>query len=180
MAAETAHSDGTHAADATSGGLPQFAFETWTSQIFWLVITFAVLYFVLAKFILPKIDEGMTNRGDRIADDLDEAARMNQEAQQADLDYQQAMADAKAKAHNISETTRKSVDAEIEAEIEAAEAEFARKQDEADARIAAVKQAGMAKVDEVALDTVSAILDKVAGLKVTSAAVKTAVSSVKG
>ena len=51
MAAETAHSDGTHAADAASGGLPQFAFETWTSQIFWLVVTFAVLYFVLAKFI---------------------------------------------------------------------------------------------------------------------------------
>jgi len=40
MAANPAHSDGTHSADAASGGLPQFAFETWTSQIFWLVITF--------------------------------------------------------------------------------------------------------------------------------------------
>lgn len=180
MAAETVHTDGTSAAEAASSGLPQFAFDTWASQIFWLVITFGVLYFILSKFILPKIDEGLTNRGDRIADDLDEAARMNQEAAQADLDYQQSMSDAKAKAHNISETTRKSVDAEIDAEIEEAEAEFARKQSEADARIAAVKTAGMAKVDEVALDTVSSILDKVAGLKVTPAAVKSAVISTKG
>lgn len=179
MAAENAHSDMAHAAEK-SGGMAQLDVSTWASQIFWLVITFAVLYFVLAKFILPKIDEGLTNRGDRIADDLEEAARMNQEAQQAELDYQQAMADAKAKAHNISETTRKSVDAEIEADIAEAEAEFARKQSEADARIAKVKAAGLAKVDDVALETVAAILDKVAGVKVTSAAIKTAVSSAKG
>ncbi|WP_371396185.1 F0F1 ATP synthase subunit B' [Fretibacter rubidus] len=179
MAAETAYSDASDAA-GSSGGMAQLDLSTWASQIFWLVITFAVLYFVLSKFILPKIDEGLTNRGDRIADDLEEAARMTQEAQQAELDYEQSMADAKAKAHNISETTRKSVEAEIEADIAKAEEEFARKQSEADTRIAKVKAAGLAKVDEVALDTVSAILDKVAGLKVPASAVKSAVSNVKG
>lgn len=179
MAADTAYKDGT--ADAASGGgLPQFAFETWASQIFWLVITFAVLYFILSRFILPKIDQGLTNRGDRIADDLDEAARMNQDAKQAEADFTQAVNDAKAKAHNISETTRKSVDAEIEAEVAEAEAEFARNQAEADARIAKVKASAMAKVDDVANDTVAAILDKVAGISVTPAAVKSAVTSVKG
>ena len=179
MAAETAYSDGANAS-GSSGGMAQLDLSTWASQIFWLVISFAVLYFVLSKFVLPKIDEGLTNRGDRIADDLEEAARMTQEAQQAELDYEQAVSDAKAKAHNISETTRKSVDAEIEADILEAEEEFARKQSEAETRIAKVKAAGLAKVDEVARDTVSSILDKVAGLKVPATAVKSAVTKVKG
>lgn len=179
MAAETAY-DGAKTAAESSAGMAQLDYSTWASQIFWLVITFGILYVVLARFILPKIDQGLTNRGDRIADDLDEAARMNQQAQQAEADYTQAVADAKAKAHNISETTRKSVDAEIEAEVAEAEAEFTRKQADADARITKVKAAAMANVDAVATDTVSAILDKVAGIKVTDAAIKSAVTSVKG
>lgn len=177
MAAENAYAVAAEAVEQ-SGGMAQLNLSTWTSQIFWLVISFAVLYFVLARFILPKIEDGLTTRGDRIADDIDEAHRMNQEAKQAELDYQQAVSDAKAKAHNISETTRKSVDSEIEAEMVEAEAEFARMQTEADARIAATKAAAMANVDSVAQETVAAVLDKVAGLKVTDAAVKSAVSSV--
>jgi len=180
MAAETAHTDGAGYAEKSASGLAQLDVSTWASQIFWLVITFAVLYFILSKFILPKIDEGLTNRGDRIADDLDEAARMNQEAKQAELDYQQAVADAKAKAHNIAETTRKSVDAEIETETAEAEAEFTLRQDEAEKRIAKVKAAALAKVDDVALDTVGSILEKVAGMKSTAATVKSAISNVKG
>lgn len=179
MAAENANSGVANAAEK-SVGMAQLDLSTWASQIFWLVITFAVLYFVLSKFILPKIEDGLTTRGDRIVDDIDEAARMNQEAKQAEMDYQQAVSDAKAKAHNISETTRKSVEADVEAETSEAEADFARMQDEADARIAKTKATAMANVDGVARDTVAAILDKVAGVKVTEAAVKNAVSAVKG
>jgi len=179
MAANPAHSDGTHSADAASGGLPQFAFETWTSQIFWLVITFGLLYFVLSRFILPKIDQGLTNRGDRIADDLNDAARMNSEAQQAELDYEQAVSDAKAKGHNISETTRKSVEAEIEAEAAESELEFSRKQADADARIAAIKSQALSNIDDVAADSVQAIIEKFTTSKITPASIKSAVTKAK-
>ncbi|MEC7136330.1 MAG: F0F1 ATP synthase subunit B, partial [Pseudomonadota bacterium] len=40
---------------AESGGMPQLNPEFWVSQIFWLTLTFGVLYIVLAKLILPKI-----------------------------------------------------------------------------------------------------------------------------
>ena len=174
MAAETPQTE------AASGGLPQFAFETFAGQIFWLVLTFGVMYFLLSRIILPKIDRGLTDRGTRIADDLDEASRMQQQAAQAEKDYEQAVADAKAKAHNISEATRKSVDAEITAEVEAAEADFAVKQTEADARIRKIKAAAMAKIDDVAVDTIGEIISKVAGVKTTAARIKTALAGVKG
>jgi F-type H+-transporting ATPase subunit b len=179
MAAENAYSDAANAAE-TSAGMAQLDTSTWASQIFWLAITFAVLYFILSRFILPKIDQGLTNRGDRIADDLNEAARMNREAEQAELDFKQAVADAKAKGHNISETTRKSVEDELALEAETAEAEFTRKQDEADARIASVKASALAKVDDVAEEITQAIVEKFTTAKVTPKAVKAALSTVKG
>ena len=43
------------AQSAESGGMPQLNPEFWISQIFWLVLTFGLLFIILSKFILPKI-----------------------------------------------------------------------------------------------------------------------------
>lgn len=181
MAAEKSYTDASHgAAEAASGGMPQFEMSAWAGQIFWLILTFGIMYFILSQFILPKIGQGLTDRGDRIADDLDEASRMQQQAEQAQADYERALADAKAKAHNIAETTRKSVDEEITAEAEASEEVFAKKQAEADARIRNIKTAALGKIDDVAADTVGDIIAKIAGMKSSAASVKSAISSVKG
>lgn len=177
MAAETPQT-GTDA--AASGGLPQFDFSTWSSQIFWLVVTFGLLYFVLAKFILPRIGEGISERGDRIADDLDAASRMQKEAEQAGITYERVMADAKAKAHNIAETTRKSVDEDIQKDVDAAEAEFASKQAAAEDRINTIRSSALAQIDNVAADTVGAIVEKVGAIKPTAAQIKSAIAAVKG
>ena len=163
-----------------SAGLPQFQFETWSSQIFWLILTFAVLYFVLSKFILPRICDGLTERSDRVADDLDAASRMQQEAEQAEIEFDRPLADTKAKAQNNADTNRRSVDAEIEKEVEAAEADFAAKQADADDRIRKIKTAAMAKIDAVATDTASALVEKLINTKPAAAAVKSAVSQAKG
>lgn len=177
MAAETTHAEG--AAEA-SAGLPQFAFETWSSQIFWLVVTFGILYFVLAKFILPRIGEGISDRSDRIADDLDATAKMKKEAELAETSYERVMAAAKAKAHNIAETTRKSVDDDIEAEIAAAEADFASKQAAADERINKIRTEALSQIDTVAADTVGAIVEKIGVIKPTNAQIKSAIATSKG
>ena len=180
MAAETTYAEDAAKAAEASGGLPQLDFSTWSSQIFWLVITFGLLYFVLAKFILPRIGQGINERSDRIADDLDAASRMQQEAEQAVADYERTVSQAKAKAHNIAEATRKSIDADIAKEVEEAEAEFATKQAVADERISKRRADALAQIDAVAQDTTSAIVAKLGGLKPTAAQVKRAISAVKG
>ncbi len=43
------------AKSAETGGMPQLNPEFWFSQIFWLTITFGILFIILSKFILPKI-----------------------------------------------------------------------------------------------------------------------------
>ena len=164
MAAEN-----THATDAASGGLPQFDFATWSSQITWLIIIFGLLYFILAKFILPKLGETITERGDRIADDLDAASRMQREAEDAQKSYERALADAKAKAHNVAESTRQSVNDEIAKELAAADEDAAQQATAADARIKKIRASAMANIDAVASDTTSAIIAKLLGKAPTKA-----------
>ena len=44
---------------AESGGMPQLNTEFWVSQIFWLTLTFGILYVILSKLILPKISANL-------------------------------------------------------------------------------------------------------------------------
>ncbi|NNE56926.1 MAG: F0F1 ATP synthase subunit B' [Hellea sp.] len=179
MAAETKIvEDATKAAEA-SGGLPQLDFSTWSSQIFWLVISFGLLYLVLWRIILPRIGAGISERGDRIADDLDVASQMQKEAEEASIAYERVLANAKAKAHNIAETTRKSVDADIAAEVETAEASFAKKQVVADERIRDIRREALSNIDNVAKDAISAILAKFGNVKTTAAETNSAISKLK-
>jgi len=98
-----------NAADAAAGGMPQFDFSTFASQVTWLAITFGILYLILSIMILPKIGNTISNRHNRIADDLDTASRMQREAEEAEKSYERVLADAKAKAHNVAESTRTSI-----------------------------------------------------------------------
>ena len=103
------------------GVFPPFDPAYFATQIFWLFLTFGILYFLLSKIFLPRIGQTIEERSSRIADDLDAASRMQKEAEEAEKSYERALADAKAKAHNVAETTRQSVDAEIKLEMDAAD-----------------------------------------------------------
>lgn len=166
--------------EAASGGLPQLDISTWTSQIFWLLLTFGILYFILATFILPRLRDGISERSDRISDDLDQAANSQREAAEAENVYVQLLADARAKAMNVAETTRQSVDEEIKLEIEAADADADRQAAIADTRLRDVKASAMKNIETVATDAASDIIEMLTGKAPTAAKVKNAMSNFQG
>jgi len=160
------------AGEAATSGMPQFAIETFASQITWLVITFGILYFVLSRFILPKIGNTISNRHNRIADDLDTASRMQREAEEAEKAYERVLADAKAKAHNVAESTRTSINEEIEREIETADAEAAVQAEKSEIKIAGIRKAALSNIDGIAKDVASDIVKKFTGKSPTAAQLK--------
>lgn len=172
MAAETSYDS---AAEAASGGLPQFDVSTWGSQIFWLALTFAVLYLALSRFILPNLRNTLATRSDRIADDLDSASRMQREAEEAEKAYETSLRDARAKAANLAESTRQSVDNEIKAELDAADAEAEAQASVAEARIRDIKTAALANIDAIAADVTQSVLSDITGKSVSDALVASAV-----
>lgn len=176
MAAETETNYGA-AEQAASGGLPQLDTSTWLNQMFWLAIVFAVLYFILAVFILPRLREGISDREDRISDDLDQASNMQREAEEAEKAYNRSLADARAKAMNVAETTKQSVDAEIATEIEAADASMARQAEVAEANIRKIKTQALANIETIAGETAAEVVSTLTGKAPTAAAVRAAMSN---
>ena len=102
---------------------------------------------------------------------------MQREAEEAEKTYNRALADARAKAMNVAETTKKSVDAEIAAEIEAADAQMDRQAEFADANIRKIKTKALANIETIAGETASEIISTFTGKTPTAAAVRAALTS---
>src|SRR3546814_10856843 len=84
-----------------SGGLPQLDADTYPTQIFWLVVTFVILYLIMSKVALPRIAEVLEERQERVADDIETAERLRSEAAVVQSEYETAMAEARGKAQEI-------------------------------------------------------------------------------
>lgn len=155
--------DAAHGGES-GGGLPQLNVETYASQIFWLVITFLILYFLCAKVFLPRLGGIIEERRNRIADDFDQASEFKKQAEDAETAYKKALADARARAAQIAAETKAQIDAEI-AEMQAeTDRELESEIQAAEARIASTAAAANAAVNEAAKETtkalVSALIDE--------------------
>ena len=155
---------------------PPFDASTFPSQLLWLAITFGLFYLFLQKVVLPRIGAIFETRSDRIAQDLDQAARMRDEADEAIAAYEQELADAKSKANEIGQQARDSAKAEAEAERKAAEAELDSKLEGSAAQIEKIKDAAMGEIGTIAEDTATTIIETLTGGKATKAEIQAAVS----
>ncbi len=154
---EVAH-EGAH-----EGVFPPFNPETFGSQLLWLALTFGLLYWLVSTKIAPRIGSILEVRRDRIQADLGEAERARAETDAAIAAYEQALADAKAKAGAIAAETRAAVGKEVDARRHAAEAELSQRLAAAEADITAIKTKALAEVDAIATDTTEAIVSALIG-----------------
>ena len=158
--------------------MPQLEFHDWAPQLIWLAISFVTLYLIMARVAIPRISTVLEERRDRIASDLDSAEQLKKETEEAIAAYEQALAEARAKAHAIAQETRDKLSAEVEAERSEVEAKIAEKTADAEARIQASKSDALAHVNEVATDTAEAIVKELVGGRVTKAELSAAVGAV--
>lgn len=177
-AAETHTETGVAGDGGHEPGFPPFDTSAYPSQLLWLAITFGLFYLFLKRVVLPRIGSILEVRRDRIAQDLDEAARMKEEADAAVAAYEQELAEARKKAGGIAQEARDGAKAEAEAERRKVEEALETKLSEAESRITEIKNAALADVGTIAEETASAIVTELVGgnvdKKTLAAAVKAA------
>ena len=97
---------------------PAFDSTYFLSHAFWLLISFGLFYVFIAKVIVPLVGEILEIRRDRIASDLDNAARLKSEAEDLLLQSNEIMhtamhqfkatiLEARENAKNVAENIRK-------------------------------------------------------------------------
>lgn len=148
------------------GGLPQLDTRTYPSQIFWLIVSFALLYSLLKTKAIPRIADILETRQDRIGADLDRAARLRADAEAALKKHDAILAEAQAKARKRLREAQERVAAELARHQAELDADIAKRLRDAEARIGAAKSAALAEVATVAAEVVQAAARRLAGLEV--------------
>ena len=140
MAAEKAH---TEVPGGHGGGFPPFQKDTFASQLFWLVIAFALLYVLMSKIALPRVGSIIDARRARIDGDLAAANQLKSSADEAMASYEKSLAEARNRAQTIGNETRDRLNAEAEKSRKALDEQLNVKLAEAEKTIAATKTAAM-------------------------------------
>ncbi|MET0745460.1 MAG: F0F1 ATP synthase subunit B [Microvirga sp.] len=144
-------------------GFPPFATETFGGQLLWLTITFALLYVLLSRLVLPRLGGIIEDRRVRISADLDQAAAMKTRADEAGAAYEKSLAEARARAQALAQDTRSKLSAESEARRKAIESDLAGRLTQAEQTIMARKTEAMGNVRSIAIETASAIVERLTG-----------------
>jgi F-type H+-transporting ATPase subunit b len=168
-----------HDAGGGHAHFPPFETSTFPSQLFWLAIAFGALYYYMSKRFLPAVGGVIEARRARIAKDLDDATAMQQKADAAAAAHEKQIADARAKAQALAQSTREQLAAEAEARRKSIEDELAAKLSASEAQIAATRSQAMSNVAAIAKDTTGAIVERLIGKPADSNVVANAVDAVK-
>lgn len=161
-------------------GFPPFKTETFPSQIFWLVITFAFLFVVLWRVAGPRIQGVLATRRRQIDGDLAKAQKHRADAEGASAAYQSALASARSRAQALAEENRKRIGGEIDRAKADADAAAQADVAKAEARIASSRGEARAHVAKAAQDAAIAIVARLTGDTVASDEAASAVRAVTG
>lgn len=138
--------------------MPQLDFATFPNQIFWLLVTLVVIYFVLSKIALPRISSVLAERSGTIMNDISAAEELKLKAQDAENAYNKALAEAKAEAQRIAGEANAAIQADLDVALAKADAEIAAKAAESEAAIAEIRDNAADSVKVVAKDTAKELI----------------------
>ena len=161
------------------GGFPPFDTTTYPSQIFWLVITFALLLAFLWRFVVPRIGGTIGERKQRIAREIAQAEQDRREADQAWTTYQNTLIEARARARSLIEETRTHVRADVERAEKAADTEADQALTDAEARLAKLRAEARDHIRRAAQEAAAGIVERLIGVSVTREEAAQAVASVE-
>ena len=154
--------------------LPQIIF----SQLFWLLLVFGIIYFVIGRGMVPKIQSVVQARADKIAADLAAAQAAREQAETLEAGYRERMDVSRAEAMKLAAAAKQEAAKEVEARLHAVDEQVGSKVAEAEERIrASVKQA-MAEIETVAAEAAQELVGKLTGVSVSSDQAKQAVKAV--
>ena len=156
---------------AESGGMPQLNPEFWISQIFWLIITFGILFIVLTKVILPKISNNLETRKSQILENIETADKQKEESQKKIDEYEKIILDSKLKAKNHFNEAREKILDNINKKRAALEKDLDQEIDGVEKELSDLRNKSGEKINKIAADTSAELIKELIGEEVNSSSI---------
>ena len=159
------------ALSAESGGMPQLNPEFWISQIFWLTLTFGILYLVLSKLILPKISANLESRKSQILENIEAAEKQREDCEKKLKEYEEIISKSKLDAKTIFNQAREKVSKDINAKREVLDKQIDNEILKAEDEIKTLRESAPEKINKIAIETSSELIQKLIGAEVNNSSI---------
>jgi F-type H+-transporting ATPase subunit b len=157
--------------------MPQIdqAASIYFSQLVWLLLIFAIIYFVIGRGMVAKIQGTVQHRDDKIAGDLAAAEQARDEAATVRDRYTAEMDAAHKAAHDAVQKAKDEATRDAEVKLKAAQAATAETVAKAELALADARANALADIEGVAADAARDIVARLSGVEVSEGEAMSAV-----
>lgn len=159
--------------------MPQLEFSTWISQIFWLIIFFAMMYTLMTIFVVPRMQSIFARREQKIAGDLKRAEELRIEAESILNDYNEQLQVTKQETEEIILNAKNNALKIHDEKIAEFNEENIALTEIAIENIKKSKQEAMDNLDKIVSDIATDSIDKIIGVKVSKKEIEKTIKLVK-
>ncbi len=145
--------------------IPHMDVSTYPSQIFWLMVSFALLYFLMYKKVLPQIQYTIERRQNTIESNLEKAAKLRDKAEDLKISYDKSLRQAHNHANEFLENSLADMNDKNSSELEKAMDKILASVDKSEVLLNQQKEKAMAQANSVAQNIAQALTNKVLELQ---------------
>ena len=157
-------------------GMPQLDTEFWVSQIFWLAITFSILFVLLSKIILPKISANLETRKSLILDNISIAEKKRKESDSKIKEYDEIIEKSKNKAKSIVNQAKERLIKDINLKKEALDKNLSDEIQKVEVEIQEFRNKAPEKINKIAIEVSTDLLQQLIKADVNNSSISTIVN----
>ena len=144
-------------------GMPQFNSETFPSQLFWLIVTFVLLYICMNFVVLPRIRDNLRLRKNKISNDIERAELIKEQVNKTMHEYEAKLLQAKTQADQNTKNAIEKANKDFSLQLASVRKNIIKKIKEAEDGVKDYKANLEKEISNVSLSISSSIVSKVIG-----------------
>ncbi len=161
-----------------SSGMPQLDPEFWFSQVFWLILTFGGMYFILSKFILPKISQNIETRKSQILENIEIAEKQRKDSESKLKEFDEIILNSKLEAIKIFNDVKKNITNEINKKKESLEKDLDQEIILVEKEINDLKKNSINKINLIAVETSVDLIKHIMGEEINKSSISAIVDDI--
>jgi F-type H+-transporting ATPase subunit b len=140
--------------------------EIFWSQLFWLAVVFGIIFFVIGRGMVPKIQSTVDAREKQIADDLERAQAARAAADQTEEAWRERMDAARVEAAKIASEAKQASARDTEAKVKKAADKLALKLEASEKKLGEAVQSARSEIESIAAELTQDLVSRLTGMKV--------------
>ena len=158
--------------------MPQLNPEFWVSQIFWLILTFGIMFVVLSKLILPKISKNLEIRKSQILENIETAEKQREQSENKIKEYEKLIFESKIEAKNYFSEIRQKVLGDIAKKKQVLDNQIEKELKDVEKEINELKGKATEKINKIAMETSADLIKHLIGTEVNNSSISAIVEDI--